>query len=300
MGWRHGGFAVVCAAVLAVAGCGGGKKEDGGAPAAMRVVTSFYPMYIAALNVAKGVPGVEVRSMAGEVTGCLHDYQLTPDDMKTLSGASVFVVNGGGMETFLEKVTSRMPGLKTISASAGIPLLKNAADGEPNPHVWVSLTHAIRQAENIAAGLAAADPAHAALYRKNAAEYGARLAELRERMRTALAGVKNRRIVTFHEAFPYFAAEFGLTIVAVIEREPGSEPGARELAETIETVKKSGVTALFAEPQYPAKSAETVARETGAKVYTLDPCVSGPMDADAYLRVQEANLKVLAEALGGG
>ena len=113
----------------------------------------------------------------------------------------------------------------------------------------------------------------------------------------SLDNVKNRDIVTFHEAFPYFAKEFNLNIVGVIEREPGSEPSAKELQETIEQVKKLKVKALFAEPQYPAKAAETIAKETGSKVYTLDPVVTGPMDADAYINIMDSNLKILEEAL---
>ena len=83
----------------------------------------------------------------------------------------------------------------------------------------------------------------------------------------------------------------------MIEREPGSEPGARQLAEIIETVKRSGVKALFVEPQYPSRSAETIANETGAAVYTLDPAVTGPMDKDAYIRIMERNLETLEKAL---
>jgi len=83
----------------------------------------------------------------------------------------------------------------------------------------------------------------------------------------------------------------------VIEREPGSEPSAAELARTVEIVKSHKVKALFAEPQYPAKAARTVARETGIPVRTLDPAVSGPLAPDAYLKAMERNLAVLREAL---
>ena len=116
-------------------------------------------------------------------------------------------------------------------------------------------------------------------------------------MHKSLDNVKNRDIVTFHEAFPYFAKEFNLNIVGVVEREPGSEPSARELQETIEQVKKLKVKALFAEPQYPTKAIETISTETGSKVYTLDPVVTGPMDADAYINIMDSNLKILEEAL---
>jgi zinc transport system substrate-binding protein len=257
----------------------------------LRIVTSFYPVYIATLNVAKDVPGVDVGNLAAPFTGCLHDYSLTAEDMKRLTGADIFVVNGAGMESFLDKALAQAPGISIVNASDGIDLI----DG--NPHVWVSVTLARRQVENIAAGLAAADPAHAELYRSNAATYLSRLEALRAKMQDGLKGFRGRKIVTFHEAFPYFAREFGLEIAAVIEREPGSEPSARDLARTIDLVRKTGVRALFAEPQYPAKAAAAIAAETGATVYTLDPAVTGDLAPDAYLRIMERNLVELERAL---
>jgi zinc transport system substrate-binding protein len=150
---------------------------------------------------------------------------------------------------------------------------------------------------NIAAGLAAADPAHAAEYRTNADAYIARLEALRRKMHAELDGLPNRRVVTMHEAFPYFAREFNLDIIGVIQREPGSDPSAGELAESVDAIRRSGVRAIFAEPQYPAKAADTIARETGATVYSLDPAVTGSADPDAYLKAMERNLDTLRRAL---
>ena len=261
----------------------------------VRITASFYPMYIATLNVTKGIPGVEVRDLTKPMTGCLHDYSVTTDDMKQLSKTDIFVVNGAGMESFLDKVIKQLPHVKIVSASDGIDLLKGA-EGD-NPHVWVSVSLHIKQIRNIASQLAKADPQHAKGYNSNAAVYVAKLEKLRSDMHKGLDGIKTHDIITFHEAFPYFAKEFGLRIVAVIEREPGSEPNAKEMAETITIVKKAKVKALFAEPQYPAKAAQTIARETGAKLYTLDPAVTGPMKDDAYIKIMTNNLSELRKAL---
>ncbi|MEI8233799.1 MAG: zinc ABC transporter substrate-binding protein [Verrucomicrobiota bacterium] len=262
----------------------------------LKIVASFYPMYVMTLNIVGETPGVTVEPMTEPLTGCLHDYQLTPADLKKLATADVFVANGAGMETFLEKAVRQSPKLKVIEASKGIPLAF-----PENPHLWVSITGAIAETNAIAKGLAAADPAHAAAYTANAAGYVARLEALRRKMHAALDGVKRREIVTFHEAFPYFASEFGLQIAAVVEREPGSEPSAGELAQTIRIIRQHHVRALFAEPQYPARSAQLIERETGVPVRILDPAVTGPKDPEqargAYLRAMEANLQVLQEAL---
>ena len=285
--WRRW-VACVISAALSIAMT---DASRGGAP--LRVMTSFYPMYIHTLNVVRGVPGVEVANLTPQVTGCLHDYQLTPADLVRLTRADALIINGAGMESFTDRVARQAPKIKIIQASEGIPL---AGDG--NPHVWVSISLAIRQVQNIAAGLAALDPDHAAAYGANAAAYGKRLEELRARMQENLKDIKRRDIITLHEAFPYFASEFGLRVVGVIEREPGSEPGAKELAAMIRMVRERGVKAIFTEPQYPRSAADAIAAETGVKVYLLDPAVSGAMDADAYVRAMEGNLRVLKEALG--
>ena len=261
----------------------------------LRVVTSFYPVYIAALNVTAGIPGVEVSNLASPHVGCLHDYQLTAGDVRRLADADILLVNGAGMEPFLGKVAQQSPKVRVVEVSEGIPLL------EGNPHVWVSLEGARRQTENIAAALAAAAPDRADAFRTNASAYNASLSALEEKMRAALAPYAGTPIVTFHEAFPYFARDFDLDLAGEIEREPGAEPSARELADTVKLVRERKVKALFAEPQFPDQSAQVVARETGVRVYSLDPVVTGPSDPEeargAYLRAMEKNLEVLQEAL---
>ncbi|MGI5920931.1 MAG: metal ABC transporter substrate-binding protein [Syntrophomonadaceae bacterium] len=261
------------------------------------MVTSFYPMYIMALNIADNIPGVEVINLASPQTGCLHDYQLSPENLLTLEKADVLIVNGAGMESFLDKVVEQQPDLKVIEASEGIPLIKNSTTQEDNPHVWVSVHYAIQEVKNITRQLSLADPEHSQKYQSNASKYIKKLEILAEKMHRELAGVSNRNIVTFHEAFPYFAREYNLNIVAVVEREPGSEPSASELAEIVDTVKRSKAQAIFAEPQYSSGAAETIARETGIKVYYLDPAVSGPDSPDAYIKIMETNLATLKGAL---
>ncbi|MGN0939773.1 MAG: metal ABC transporter substrate-binding protein [Selenomonas sp.] len=292
--------AALLAACLLLAGCGGApaaqtqKAGDG----TFHIVTSFYPMYIDVINLTDGVEGVTVTNMTKPQTGCLHDYQLTTEDMKTLEKADAFVVNGAGMESFLDKVIKMQEGMTVIDASRGIDLMEE--DGEANPHVWLSITKDIEQVKNIRDQLKEADPAHADQYEANAETYLAKLEALKAEMHAALDDVPHKDIVTFHEAFPYFAEEFGLHILGVIEREPGADPTPAELETTIEQVKELPVKVLFAEPQYSPAAAETIARETGAKLYSLDPVVTGeatPDAKDAYLEAMRKNMETLKEAL---
>ena len=272
----------------------------------MRILTTFYPMYVFTLNIVDGMQGVTVQNMADQSVGCLHDYQLQTRDMVALEDADVLVINGGGMEQFMDKVITLRSDLPVIDASEGIPMLE--ADGHEhehesgeteayNAHVWLDPQLAAMQVERIGEGLAAADPSRAEAYRTAAADYAARLRALGEELAQTLAPVKGEKIITFHEAFPYFARAFGIEIAGVIEHEPGEEPSTREIAETCDLVTSLNIQALFVEPQYPQKAAETIARETGAQIYTLDPVVSGDSSKESYETLMRENARVLLEAL---
>ena len=293
--------------LLLTAGCGGS------APAAdtngdMTVVTSFYPMYVLTLNVTAGIDGVNVVNMAQPQTGCLHDYQLSTADLKVLDAADVLVVNGAGMESFLDKIVEEMPAVQVVTASDGMELLADehemhVEEHEVNPHVWVSPSGAAQEVRNIAAGLMAADPAHAEAYAANGEAYAAQLEALAAEMKEGLSPLASRKIVTFHEAFPYFAQEFGFEIAAVVESEPGQEPVAKEIDALIQTMQQEEIPAIFVESQYADTTARLVAEETGAGIYELDLVVTGDTDAPAeevrgsYEAAMRTNLEVLTEAL---
>lgn len=283
-------FAILPALALASVGA---VPVDAAQP--LRVVTSFYPVYVATLNVTRGIDGITVSNLTSPHLGCLHDYQLTAGDVRRLAAADVLLANGGGMEPFLDKLARRSPGLRVVETSRGIPLL----DG--NPHVWVSFEGARRHVDNITEALAEAAPDRAAALRANAAAYKASLDALEGKMRAGLRPHAGARIMTFHEAFPYFARDFGFELVGVVEREPGVEPSARDLAGTIDLVRRRGVKALFTEPQYSDRTALVIARETGVPVLELDPVVTGPPAPEeargAWLSAMEKNLAVLQEAL---
>ena len=124
----------------------------------LNIVTSFYPLYISTINITKDIPNVNVTNMTKSQTGCLHDYQLTPQDLKTLENADILVVNGAGMESFLDSIISQYPNLKIINATEGLDLLEDDThshdhdehdhdehdhdehdhDHEYNAHVWVA------------------------------------------------------------------------------------------------------------------------------------------------------------------
>lgn len=261
------------------------------------ICTSLYPIHIMALNITDNVPNVRLVSVKSPENGCLQDVQLSVTDMKILDSSDIFIINGAGMEGYLEKVAGSFPDLLVIDASEGLNVEHNDHSHDINPHVWVSISMAIQQVQSMGEQLAQFDPANKELYLKNTESYITKMEELKDRMHQELSDLKYRDIITLHDAFPYFAQEFDLNILAVVQKESDSEPSARELAETIKLVRENEVRAIFVEPQFSDLAAQTIARETGARVYALDPASSGPLHANAYLDIMEKNLQILNEAL---
>lgn len=265
------------------------------------VVTSFYPIYWMALNLCDGLEGVEVHNLAAPETGCLHDYQLSTGDMRALAGADVFLINGADMESYLAHVFEALPELRVVDASRDVRLLPSeTGETEYNPHIWLDAANAAQMVRNLAEGLTEALPAHAEAIAANRDALCGRLQTLDAELRAGLENLPRREIVTFHEAFPYFASAYGLEVAAVVAKEPGDALSPRELAELIRIVREHGNPPLFTEPQYTDLAARTVAEETGASVWVLDPCVTGPAvpPLDYYEQVMRGNLTVLREALG--
>lgn len=272
-----------------------------------KIVTSCYPMYIMTLNLAKDIPNVEVVNMCDKNTGCLHNFQLKSEDLKKIESSSAFVINGAGMESFLDKVVDELPSVKIINSSTGIKLLKDECEcheveeehchHEYNPHIWMSVSNYIKQVQNVTEGLKNIDSIHSNEYEKNAKDYESKLIKLKNDIQNSLKDVSHKEIITFHEAFPYFANEFGLKIAGVINHEPDDEPSTKELKDIIKLIKEKNIKSLFVEPQYPQEIAFTISKETGAKVYTLDSGVTGESSLDAYINAMEKNREVLLEAL---
>ncbi len=274
------------------------------------VATSFYPIYLLTINLTQGVDGVDVHNLAAPGTGCLHDYQLQTSDMKALAQADVFLVNGAGMESYLTHVYDAFPSLPVVEASTGVELLDDddmpvaigEGETEVNAHIWLDPQNAIIMVQNLCEGLSQAMPEHREAFESNRDAYCARLEALDAALTEGLKDLTHKDIITFHEAFPYFAKAYGLNVVAVVNREPGDALSPARLSELVKLVETLGTPPLFVEPQYEDMAAQTLAQETGAKVYTLDPVVTGPEDAAEALTYYEttmlANMETLQTALG--
>jgi zinc transport system substrate-binding protein len=226
-----------------------------------------------------------------------HTYELKPSQVRRVAEARLLILNGAGLEYWAEKLIQGAgnPGLHVVDTSQGIPLLDAGTRGA-NPHIWLDPRQTMVQVGRIRDALIQADPEHAALYRANAARFLAELGRLDREIAAEVATWTTRQFIAFHPAWVYFARRYGLVQVAVIERSPGREPSPKELAAIVETARRIGARAIFAEPQFSAKAAEAIARESGARVLFLDPLGSSLKDR-SYPAMMRHNVAQMALAL---
>lgn len=292
------------------------KDED------LLVVTSFYPMYVAAENVIGDVEGVTLENLSEPQTGCLHDYQLTAADMKLLSKADVFIVNGGGIESFLSDVAESYPDLKIVQACDGIDLLESAegtgeshndlssnedadhddhdhsehSHGDENAHVWMNLADYQIQVQNICNGLSEADSAHAEQYAKNAQTYQGKVQELQQEAAELASQIASQPVVVFHEAYEYIVQEYGLQLAGEMNLDEERQVSAGEVADILHAIEDNHVSVVLAEELYGTDMGEMVAKQSGVKVVYLDTLTRGDYSADSYLEGMRNNIKQLKEA----
>ena len=304
-------ISLVCAGFTAAYVAGeNDTSNDGG----ITIVTSFYPMYIATLNVVDGVDGIHLENLSEPQTGCLHDFQLTPEDMKLLSKADVFVINGGGIESFMTDVATAYPKIAIVEACEGLELISEDGEddevhdehgedghdhGDVNAHAWMSVKLYRKQVANIANYLSQIDPSNAKKYQENAQNYDGELAKLQDKQQKAINFSNNQNIVIFHEAFAYVAEDYGINVCAVMDLDEERQISAGEVAGIISTIEQNSVSYILAEETYGADMGRVIEAETDATVVYIDPLNRGDYDKDSYLNGMDANIDKLTEAFSG-
>lgn len=271
-----------------------GITEDKKDKTQFTIVTSFYPMYVAAANVIGDVKGVTLKNLSEPQTGCLHDYQLTTEDMKLLSKADLFIVNGGGIETFLTDVASNYPELDIIEACQNVPLLEDGE--EENAHAWMSISDYRIQLATIESALEQADPEHADAYHENAKAYDEKLAALQEEQDEIRRAANGQNVIIFHEAYDYVAEDYGFNVSYVLDLDEERQVSAGEVADVLNQIQKDHVSYIFAEELYGSDMGKTVESESNVKVIYLDACNRGDYSKDSYLTAMQSNIDKLREA----
>ncbi len=238
--------------------------------------------------------------------GEVHTFDPTPADVQQVTQARLVVRNGLGLDDWLEGLVHDAGASAPVVALGedlpGVEYL-TGDNGAVNPHLWMNVAYTELYVDRIAQALASVDPADAATFQANAAAYRATLADLDTSIRNRLAAIPaaDRTVVSFHDAFPYFAKAYGLTIVGNIVNAPGQDPSAGDVAALVETIRSSHATAIFAEAQFNDAIAQTIADETGVTIVTdLYTGTLGDPPANTYVGMMTSNADRIVVAVGGG
>jgi len=244
-----------------------------------KIVTSFYPIYIATLNIVDNAENVVVENMTNNQVGCLHEYTLKTDDMMKVENANVLILNGKGLESFKDRVSKTYKNLEFIDSSEGIET--------DNPHIWVNAELYIKQIENISNKLIELNPENKTVYEKNTIEYIEKIRNELKKMNIT----ENISAITFNETLEYISDKINLKVIETGHEETALS--ATELAGIIDTMKNEDIKVIFVDKNESYRNAETLKNETGATIYELDSYTKGENDKDAYLDSLRKNIEVL-------
>ena len=262
----------------------------------IKIVASFYPMYIIAENLTEGAKNIELDLMADVNVGCLHDYTLTTEDMKKVEDADIFISNGLGMESFIDKIIESNGSMKTIDSSKDIQNLISEGE-ETNPHLWTSIEKYISQVENISEGLQESDPDNAEIYEQNKVEYINELEQLESEFEEQLGKLKGEKAICLNEAFEYLGQELGMDLMVVETDHEESTISAEELKNIIDTSKAENIDMILIDKNDNKSNAETIAKETGAKIYELNSGLTGSTDKNEYINQMRENIQILLKGM---
>lgn len=285
---------------LILSGAGAAVAGEG---VRIKVVTSVAPL----TNIVRNVGGANV-----EVTGIVpdgmdsHTFEPAPSDAKLLNQADIIIINGLGLEASTVKLADKVKKKTTSIVSLGdtaIPRSERVFEfGHINPHAWPNIALAMRYAEGTRDALIKIDPARRDSYITNTTVYLEKLRKLDVAIFECVKSIpeKNRKLVTYHDSFAYFAPRYGMKIIAAIQPSDFSEPGPREIIRIIEQLKKEKVPAIFGSEVFPSKILEQIARETGVKF--IDQLSDDELPAppkNSFIGMMVVNMAVMTEALGG-
>jgi ABC-type Zn uptake system ZnuABC Zn-binding protein ZnuA len=294
--------ALIAGVAAVVVGCGIGQP------------VSTEPVGPLPVATTSTVFGDMIKNVGGELVAVtslvppgadVHTFAPKPADLRAVTAARLIVMNGLGLDDWLRDTITNATAEGTPLVELGVDLpgvelLPGEEPGTQNPHLWMAVPNAVLYVDRIEAALVAADPANTDAYHRQATAYRDRLSALDASVRQRIEAIPpaNRKLVTFHDAFPYFAQAYGLEIVGVAVDAPGQDPSAGEIAALIEAIRASGVKAIFSEDQFPTTIVDQLAAETGARVVAnLYDDSLGDQPVTSYEAVIEWDVDQLVQAL---
>ncbi len=292
-----------------VAACSAAEDDD---PDKLNLVTSISPITSLAENI--GGTKVEIFGLVPEGSNS-HTYEPPVSDVRRIADADLIIVNGLDLEDPIIRLAeaNKKSGVKIVElgnatiteAEYRFDFSFPASGGRPNPHLWPNPLMALAYAEIIRDNLVELDPANQSYYDDNFAELKARLVALDQAIEEAVNSIpaQNRRLLTYHDSWAYFAARYGMSIIGAVQPSDFSEPSPRAITQIIDQIRAEGVPAIFGSEVFPSPVLEQIARETGAIFVDKlrdDNLPGEPGDElHSYLGLMVENIRNMVPALGG-
>ncbi len=294
--------------ILILGACGTGDE----AGEKLRVVTTVSPITSIVENI--GGDRIQLEGVVPEGVNS-HIFEPQPSLARLMSDADLIIANG----LFLEEPTLQ---LAEANKKDDTPILLLGdlsisreqwqfdfsfpeSQGHPNPHLWPDPTLGLKYAELTQAQLAQMDPDNADYYAANLEEFRGRIEAMDAAIRESVATIppENRRLVTYHDSWAYFALTYGMEVIGAVQPSDFAEPSAREVAHLIDQVKELGLPAVFGSEEFPSDVLETIAREGNTKFIDEladDDLPGAPGDPEhSYLGLMRSNMQIMVPALGG-
>ncbi len=289
-------------------GCGGGDGGEG----KLNVVTTVSPI----TSIVENIGGDRIRVVGVVPEGVnSHTFEPQPSLARVIADADLIIANG----LFLEEPTLKLADANKKDDTPVLLLGDRAisreqwqfdfsfpeSGGHPNPHLWPDPNLGLRYAELTQERLAALDPDNAGYYKENLEAFRQRIAAMDAAIRQAVASVppENRKLITYHDSWAYFALAYGLEVIGAVQPSDFAEPSAREVAAIIDQVKELELPAVFGSEEFPSDVLETIARESGTRFIDQladDDLPGGPGDPEhSYLGLMRRNMQIMIPALGG-
>jgi zinc/manganese transport system substrate-binding protein/manganese/iron transport system substrate-binding protein len=286
----------ILAATLVACG-GGGPSASAGAPIPVVATTTIHADIVARI----GGDRVSVTSLVPK-GGEVHTFDPSPQDVARVASARLIVANGLGLDDWLTGLA------RDAGATAPIVNLGDAVpadelileNGVPNPHLWLDLGLAALYGRAAADALGRIDPSNATAYDAHADSFAEEMTALDDELQAKFETIPaaGRKVVSFHDALPYFARAFDIEIVGVIVPVPGQDPSAGELAALVDAIRASGVKVILSEVQFSDDLARTIATETGATVVSdLYTDSLGDSPVDTYPGLMRYDVDRIVDAL---
>jgi len=268
-------------------------------PERTKVAATIFPLYDITKNIAGDKLDVKLILPPGASP---HTFEAKPQDIKNLQNTKVIFAIGHNLDNWTTEIVSAIEEAELYIVDSEIDLIEFNHENDHehknvDPHYWLSVENAKVIVENIYEKVKEIDPENSRIYKSNYKNYLNELSNADLEIKKNLADLKTKKMVTFHNAWQYFAKDYGLKIVKTFEPFPGKQPTAKYLLDLEQSIKKNDIEIIFSEPQLSVESLQAFLNDMDLELFVLDPLGGTGPDTNSYIKTMKKNAEVISEAL---